>query len=129
MSVPWAIFQTFSTTDANAPSTPGLVNPTGTKYSKMWSGRNTNGSSITVYTTGTLTGTFTMWGSDKPNPDETSDADWVQDTGFTATNPAGAPVTFAQTNLQSKAYHKRIKYVHTSGTGTITAYVTSVKGA
>lgn len=130
MSVPWAVYQTFSTTDANAPSTPGTtVSSTNTYYSVPWSGRLADGAGVTIFYTGTPTGTFTMWVTDKPNPGLANDNDWVQDTGFIATNPAGAAGSFRDDTANAKGYRKRLKYVNASGSGTITAYVTAPKMA
>lgn len=114
-------------TDANAPMMEGLINPTGTKYSSMWSGLHRDGHGLHVQTTGTLTGAFTLWMSDKKSPSEADDADWVQDTGFAPTNPAGATTKFRDDAGNAKAMHKRLKYVHSSGTGTILAYVSIPK--
>ena len=125
----YQVFQTASTTDANAPQTPGVVNPTGTIYSAAWTGRHADGSALTVITTGTLTGTFTLWMTDKPNPSLADDTDWVQDSGFAPTNPAGAAVKFRDDLGNAKAMHKRLKYVHASGTGTIFGYVNVARTA
>jgi hypothetical protein len=62
--------------------------------------------------------------SDKPNPDQTNDNDWVQDTGFAPTNPAGSAGKMRDDTGNAKAYRKRIKYVNASGTGLLTGFVT-----
>lgn len=110
-------------TDPNAPMVEGLLNPTGTKYSAMWSGLNHDGYGLHVQTTGTLTGAFTLWVSDKKAPSEADDSDWVQDTAFVPVNPAGSTTKFRDDTGNAKGMHKRLKYVHTSGAGTIFAYV------
>ena len=119
----YSVFQTQSATDANAPSTQGVVNPSGTVYSVPWTGRHSDGYGLTVFTTGTLTGTFTLWATDKQSPSTADDSDWVQDTSFSPTNPAGAAVKFRDDTNTFKALHKRLKYVHSSGSGTITGWV------
>ena len=125
MAVPYSIFNTRSATDPGARDAVGVsVLGTPTIYSDMWTGESADGFNLTVFTTGTLTGTFTMWMTDKPSPDQTNDTDWVQDTTFAPTNPAGAAVKFMDAAGNAKAYRKRLKYVNASGTGVITAYVT-----
>ena len=109
--------------DSNAPVVPGITNPAGTNYSWPWSGRLADGYGLHVNCTGTLTGTFTLWMSDKQKPDLSSDTDWVQDTGFTPTNPAGGVAKFRDDGGNAKSEWKRLKYVHASGSGTITAFV------
>lgn len=116
-------------TDANAPTMEGLINPSGTKYSAMWTGLMRDGYGLHVETTGTLTGTFTLWMSDKKAPNEANDNDWVQDTAFAPSNPAGSAVKFRDDTGNAKAMHKRLKYVHGSGAGTILAYVSSPRTA
>lgn len=118
-------FITQSGTDANAPSTNGVaVTGTNTYYSLMWGGEDSPGYDLHVEWTGTPTGTFTLQISDKPNPDETSDADWVASTEVAMTNPAGSASKFRVATLTSPAYRKRLKYVNATGSGTLTAYVT-----
>ena len=119
----YKIFQTQSSTDANAPQVEGVVNPTGTVYSSAVTGRHADGYGLTIITTGTLTGTFTLWMTDKPNPNLANDNDWVQDATFAPTNPAGSAVSFRDDASNAKSMYKRIKYVHSSGTGTIFGYV------
>lgn len=109
--------------DSNAPIVRGVVNPTGTVYSAPWSGRLADGYGATIAATGTLTGAFTLWMTDKLKPSLADDTDWVQDTTFAPTNPAGAAVQFRDDASNAKAAWKRLKYVHTSGSGTITADV------
>lgn len=85
----------------------GILNPS---YHLEWSG--------------TPTGTFTIWGSNKENPILTSDADWFNPTLAVAiVQPAGsASKDFV--DLTSWPFRKvRVKYVNASGTGTINAYV------
>lgn len=120
MALPYSVYQTA----ANANKNGVAVSGTSTFYSFTWSGEDADGYGLTVFYTGTPTGTFTLWGTDKPFADETTDNDWVQDTGFSPTNPAGAAGKFRDDGGNAKAYRKRLKYVNASGTGTIEAYVT-----
>lgn len=124
MSAPVSVFVTKSTTDPGAEATDGVaVSSTTTYYSKLWSGARAVGYSSTVFYTGTPTGTFTLWMTDKPYPDLTTDTDWVQDTGFVPTNPAGAAGGFLDNVADGRPYHKRFKYVNSSGSGTIYGWV------
>lgn len=128
MATPYSIYNTRSGTDANAPVTVGTaVSGTSTFYSDPWSGEAGAGFGLTVFFTGTPTGTFTEWFTDKPNPSLADDSDWVQNSGFSPTNPAGAAGKFRQDDATSRSYRRRLKYVNASGTGTISAFVNVVK--
>lgn len=126
MSIPSNIYTTRSGTDASAPATDGVaVSGTSTFYSDTWTGEGADGYSMSVFFTGTPTGTFTLWFTDKRQPDTgANDNDWIQDTGFVPTNPAGAAGKFGTPNAGSRSYRKRLKYVNASGTGSIFGYVT-----
>ncbi len=125
MPTPVRIYETKSLTDANAPIVDGVaVTGTNTYYSDMWTGHDADGYSMTVFYTGTPTGTFTLWWTDKPQPDPTTDNDWIQDTSFSPTNPAGAAGKFGDPAGNFKSYRKRLKYVNSAGSGNIFAYVT-----
>lgn len=84
--------------------------------------------SFSLKTTGTLTGTFTMWYSDKEKPALDTDDDWVLAVGPTLTNPAGAAtfVKYAADGIE--AGWVRIKYVNASGTGNVYGYATREGG-
>lgn len=111
-------------TDANAPTTQGvLVSGTNTAYSQVITGRHADGMGATFQWTGTPTGTLTRWVTDKPNPGLLTDADWVQDTGFSPTNPAGASGQFRDDTSGDKGMMKRYKYVNASGSGTLFGWV------
>lgn len=69
--------------------------------------------------TGTPTGTLTMWRSLKPNPDQTSDNDWVQVSTFSPTNPAGSASKFGEEINFTNFNRYRFKYVNASGSGTL----------
>lgn len=128
MPAPYSLFNTRSGTDASAPVLNFVaVSGTPTVYSDMWTGEDSDGYGLTVFTTGTLTGAFTLWMTDKINPDQTTDNDWVQDASFVPTNPAGAAVKFRDDGGNAKAYRKRLKYINASGTGNLQAFVTVPK--
>ncbi len=121
---PISIFTTAGDTSAAPVSRDGVaVSSTNTYYSTPWSGDTY---ALSLFWTGTPTGTFTMWVSDKPNPDLANDNDWRQDTGFAPTNPAGSASKTGDDVTNSNANLKRIKYVNASGSGTLTGYVTQV---
>ena len=74
--------------------------------------------------TGTPTGTFTIQGSNKENPNPASDADWFTPTLAVAiVQPAGtASKDFV--DLTGWPFRKvRLKYVNASGSGVIHAHV------
>lgn len=125
MAMPIKIFVTNNVSDSAAPRTEGVaVSSTNTYYSKMWSGESTDSYDIQVSWTGTPTGTLTLQVSNKENPVESTDADWVTSTEITVTNPAGSASGFRQACTGSPAYRKRLKYVNASGSGTLYAWVT-----
>lgn len=106
-----------------APSKNGVaVSSTNTAYSTPWSYATFG---LHLEWTGTPTGVLTFWMSDKEQPDLTSDADWVQDTGFAPTNPAGSAGKMRDDVANANARWKRIKYVNASGSGTLFGFVTS----
>lgn len=78
--------------------------------------------------TGTPTGTFTLWYSNKPGADASTDADWVQDPTFPAVNPAGSASKSFISASQTTARACRIKYVNASGSGVLTAWAETANG-
>lgn len=78
--------------------------------------------------TGTPTGTFTLWYSNKPDASDADDTDWVQDSSFPASNPAGSASKAFVAASGVAALRTRIKYVNASGSGTIKAWAYTVKG-
>jgi len=124
MATPYSIFRT-QPADSFAPPTAGVtVSGTNTYYSKTWGAADSDGHGLQVVWSGTPTGTLSMWCSDKPYPSETDDTDWVQDTSWVPTNPAGSAGKFRDDAGNMKAYRKRLKYVNASGTGLLEAFVT-----
>lgn len=120
---PVSVFNDRDTSGSASYITQGKTNPTGTVYSDPWSA-DTYG--LHVEYTGTLTGALTQWVSDKPDPDRTSDDDWIEDSAFTPTDPAGSPGKFRDDVTNSNARWKRLKYEHSSGSGKLYAHVTGV---
>lgn len=120
----YSIFNTRSATDSAAPIQTGYLNPpVATIYSDIWAGTHRDGYGLHIAYTGTLTGTLTLWMSDKPFPSVADDTDWVQDTAFSPTNPAGAAGKFRDDTGNAKSMHKRLKYVGASGAGTLFGWV------
>lgn len=93
----------------------------GTHYSRKISPKNL-AYGLQVNTTGTLTGTWTVWYSNKENPSEADDTDWVQDTSAPVTNPAGATTKWAYDAVDFARKWARLKYVNSGGAGSIFAY-------
>jgi hypothetical protein len=124
MARPITIFTTSTAGDANAPVTPGVaVSGTNTYYSTHWTGNQGPGYGLQLVWTGTPTGTFTLWFTEKDNPSYADDSDWVQDTTFTPTNPAGSASKFHDDAYNTNSFKKRIKYVNASGSGTLSGFV------
>lgn len=123
MSTPYKLFRTTTSGDSAAPSSNGVaVTSTNTYYSKMFGGFGSESYDLQVVWTGTPTGTLTLQVSDKPNPVETTDTDWVTTTETAMTNPAGSGSSFRVATDHSPG-HKRLKYVNASGSGVLYAYV------
>jgi hypothetical protein len=97
----------------------GVTNPTGTVYSEKTFVGDDNHISLVVRTTGTLTGTLSLWYSNKMEPDVSSDTDWDQDTAIVLTQPAGSATVQRLEVGNLGARFARVKYVHTSGTGVL----------
>lgn len=124
---PYSIYDTV-TADACAIATAGVaVSSTTTYYSTPWSAHKAAYFALHLFWTGTPTGTFTLWLSDVPIPDRTTDNDWVQDTTFAPTNPAGAAGKMRDNVGNGTARWARIKYVNASGSGTLKGYATQMR--
>jgi hypothetical protein len=103
------------------------VSGTTVYYSKPISSEWGDGFSLHLVWTGTPTGTFTVWKSNKPDPNPATDADWVQDLDFgTAGSLAtgGVADEFAASALNAKNAKWRVKYENASGTGVIFGWAT-----
>lgn len=107
------LFTSVDTPNPTATRLPLVVNPTGTVYADAVAG-----DSVVMYAewTGTLTGTFTLWETNKERPNLANDADWSPLTA-TFVQPAGAPGNTTVSVADNFSRWKRVKYVHTSGTG------------
>lgn len=109
-------------------------------YMNLSSGANTTGGSLwlapddvvgwsmTVTTTGTLTGAFKFYASDDPrarqdHPSKAS-ATWTEftsDVSSQISNPAGSTTTFKVMVSNFRSDFMRMDYAHTSGAGTVIA--------
>ena len=101
------------------------VSGTDTFYSDLIAGgpAGLDGFSLHLVWTGTPTGTFTLWASDRPDASLTDDTDWVQfTTGITFTNPAGSASKGLYEVGNARSLKYRVKYVNASGTGTLSAW-------
>lgn len=118
-----ATYSLYNTREANGVFTPlkvpgTAVTGTNTYYSDPI-GPRADGFGYHFEWTGTPTGTLTMWRSNKPTPDPSTDNDWVQISTFTATNPAGSAGKFGDEINFTNYKQYRFKYVNASGSGTL----------
>ena len=119
------LFTTLSSTGAAAHRTRGVaVSATSTYYSNKISSGHVTARGVHFEWTGTPTGAITRWESDKAEPDETSDADWVQDSSFASSDPAGVAGKFRNESNGRSARWIRYKYVNASGSGSLFGRVT-----
>lgn len=112
----------------NAYTTAGVdgvaVSSTTTYYSAPVNVHQVVNPSAHLDWTGTLTGTFTVWGSNKPNPSLVNDADWFSPTLAVAiVQPAGSASKDFVDLSEWPFEWLRFKYVNASGSGAINAYV------
>ena len=122
MGVSYSLYKTAD--DYGRLSDGVAANSTNTYYSKPWGAKTSW--SLHIETTGTLTGTWTLWSSNKPQPDPTDDDDWIDistHAGFVETNPAGAATKWTATPDHLPGAWFRLKYVNGSGTGNLYAWV------
>ena len=125
----YSVYNTRSGSDPGAPITRGVAaSSTNTYYSDLIvCGRE--GLSITIETSGTLTGTWTLWKCDRMHPELSDDTGWVDmstHAEFVETNPAGAATKWSVNAPSLRGRFYRLKYVNASGTGTLTADATPV---
>lgn len=123
-------YRAFTTVDTTPMGnvTDGIaVTGVNTYYSTKWTAQWSSVFGFMIQWTGTPTGTLTLWASDKENPDETTDNDWVQDAIFSPTNPAGSAGKFRDNVDNGVARWWRVKYVNASGSGSLFTYVTLAK--
>lgn len=125
----YSIFQTRATGSNVYETRNGVAaSSTNTYYSDSWRGEQDWG--LSVQTSGDLTGTWTLWATDKLHPSLADDTDWVDMSShaeFVETNPAGTATKWRVNSTTLRAGQFRLKYVNTSGTGTLTAQVTPSK--
>lgn len=119
------VYKIFGDGPPDSPATPTqAVSGATTYYSQPVSVPDGKALSLHVVFGGTPTGTVTLWYTNKPNADRTSDTDWVQDTTFTPTNPAGAAIKHFYTVGNLQAVSVRLKYVNSAGSGTLACWAT-----
>lgn len=120
MRAVYKMFTTETTTTGARYVAEGVAaSSTDTYYSKKFAIGDDNAIGFSLETTGTLTGTFTLWLSDEPNPSLANDTDWEQDASWAPTNPA-AGVSYTKYDITDrKGKWWRIKYVNASGTGNL----------
>lgn len=105
--------------------TPGYPSDTfvtlsGTQYSKKFSPSTVW--SVQLQWTGTPAGTVTLWKSNKLNPSEANDDDWVQDTGYSQVY-GGAVGKSSEEISSSGARWYRFKSVLSGSAGTLAGWV------
>lgn len=128
MSQPYSIYHTGDGSVMDRRTDGVAVSSTTTYYSSPISCSRGDGFSLTLKWTGTPTGTFTVWRSDLPQPALATDDDWVQDTDYGtagSVTTGGTAGKHAASALNAKNRWWRVKYVNSSGTGTIFAYATT----
>lgn len=113
------------TTDTVTIGTSGVAN----YYSTPWDSIGAAGAGIEIQTTGTLTGSWTLWRANRYNPNRNDDADWVRDAAFESAadfvNPSGAATHWATEQNGGQSFQWRLKYVPGGVGGSIFAWVTS----
>lgn len=111
-----SLFTTSSTQDGVA------VSGTNTYYSTPVDKKSIQSAGLDFYW-GTNVGTFTIWISNKKNPSLANDNDWKQVTlAVPMTQPSGSN-TGDYVDLSDLPFRwVRVKYVNSSGTGTIYCY-------
>lgn len=129
MGLSYSLYNTVPTDDSAAPMIEGTTVPAqaGTYYSRPWSCEE-GAWSLHVETTGALTGTWTLWASNKKHPDPADDDDWVDISAHTAyveTNPAGAATKWMATPDHLSGAWFRHKFVWSAGSGVIYSWVTT----
>src|SRR5215207_1960685 len=106
----------------DSPADPALaVTGANTYYSQPVGVPDGKALGLEVVFVGTMTGTLSLWLTNKPNADRASDTDWIQDTTFTPTNPAGAGIKNFYTVGNLTCTSARLKYVNSAGSGTLKA--------
>jgi hypothetical protein len=113
---------TTSATDGRPGATDGVaVSSTNTYYSAPVTLAGADGLSVSVEWSGTPSGLLTLWKSNKPDPVLTDDSDWQQETDA-LTDPFGSASKTSEEYGNFRASLVRLKYVNSSGSGTLKAY-------
>lgn len=102
---------------------PLTISGAGTFYSAIFGGNDAPNWSTHLLWTGTLNGTLTLWASNKPTPNEATDADWVSvalPAGMSGPNGAAGSSFCDAGNSGGRAY--RMKFVYSAGAGDLTGW-------
>lgn len=73
-------------------------------------------------TSATVTGTITLWQSNKPDPDPDSVTDWIQNTDVTFTAVSGAGSEFINIGNAAARFYM-VRYVNATGAGVLSCWV------
>lgn len=114
--VPFPVFRQRIDNTTTLPYESALASRT--VYSSPWSCGIYKGFSATVIFSAGVTGTLTLWTANKATPDLTTDADWVQLTVPTITNPAGSAIKNMYELSQVDGRWYRYKFI---SSGSVTA--------
>lgn len=114
-------YRMFDTRDASGYSLDGIA-ASGTQYTHPIPVDESATLGFTLQSTGTLSGTFTLWYTDEPNPSLADDTDWVQDTSWVPVNPAGSATKTKYSIEGIRARFARVKHVASGGAGNLLGY-------
>lgn len=103
--VPFPVFRIAQDNTTTLPYETALDSRT--VYSSVFKGGNFKGFGAEAIFSAGVTGTLTLWGSNKENPVLTDDNDWVSITSPTITNPAGSAIKNLYDVVSS---HRRYRY-------------------
>lgn len=122
--MPYSLFTTSDGSVMDRRTDGVAVTGANTYYSKPVSG-SADGFSLHLEWSGTPDGSFTVWKSDKPQPNPATDADWVQDMEFNSTGAVaagGVAGKFACSALNCHNRWWRVRYVNAATAGTISCF-------
>jgi hypothetical protein len=114
-----------TTGGASQEGTNGVaVTNTGTTYSDITDVSSILNPSYHLEWSGTPTGTFTVWGSNKENPIAANDNDWFNPPLAVAISQPAGSASKDFVDLSGWPFRKmRLKYVASAGAGVINAFV------
>lgn len=115
----YRMFETRTADNVALVSDGVAISGAGTTYSLPVPTPNDGAGGYEITSSGTLAGTLTRWLTDKDDPDLSSDTDWIQDTAWVPTNPAGAATKTKYSFDGMKGRWFRIKFVYSGGSGTL----------